>query len=109
MAWRVLRLQLDKTVSTYGGRGATSILNKQSLTAGGPPAWGLDGRVTTAHRKNAVRYDTFYLALEVLYILWSTEIHYRVQKVPFNSILVQNTSVTIVITSFFNSLKMNLV
>jgi hypothetical protein len=47
---------------------------------GGPPAWGLDGRVTTAHRKNAVRYDTFYIAMEVHYVLWSPEVHYLVKK-----------------------------
>jgi hypothetical protein len=48
-AWRVLRLRMEETPSSFGGK--LQISSRGQPTRGGPPAWGLGVGLTTHHKK----------------------------------------------------------
>jgi hypothetical protein len=67
-AWRVLRLRMDETASSYGGQ----LLNKQMRTEGGEGglqlggwAWGLSVGLTPPHRKKISCHEMSQKASEL--------------------------------------------
>jgi hypothetical protein len=51
-AWRVFRLRMEETPSSYGGKLRMYwIYSRGQPSRGGPPAWGLSVGLTTPHRK----------------------------------------------------------
>jgi hypothetical protein len=52
MAWRVLRLRMEETPSSFGGKLQIYLLSSRGQpTRGGPPAWGLGVELTAPHHK----------------------------------------------------------
>jgi hypothetical protein len=60
LARRVLRLRMEETPSSYGGKLRIYwISSRGQPTRGGPPAWGLCVGLATPHRKNKLVTKTF--------------------------------------------------
>jgi hypothetical protein len=59
MAWRVVRLRMEETPSSFGGQLRVYwIRNRGQPTSGGPPAWGLGVGLTSARRKKEACHES---------------------------------------------------
>jgi hypothetical protein len=64
-AWRVLRLRMEETPSSYGGKlQIYGISSCGQPTRGGPPPWGLGVGLAT-HRKKQVCYENVHEASDL--------------------------------------------